>query len=182
MKKYLVTYYSKTGNCKFLAEKASEQLGGDLREIRPLVNVSGLVLLMSALRFNIKTNISIKEIEQYDEVIIFGPIWAGHLIAPLKNVLNKCCKASKNIHFALSCETSDEDKHTKYGYAGVLEKAKDIGGEFLKTTEAFPTSLTKLGDESWKPKLSEKIKITGENFKGVFKKRFDDFLARVRSA
>lgn len=85
MKKYLVLFYSKTGNSKFLAEKAATALGCDLRAIKPIINNTALLFLLSSLKIRIAIDISKDYIEKYDEVIIFGPIWGGLLVT-----LKKC--------------------------------------------------------------------------------------------
>ncbi len=178
MKKYLVLYYSKTGNSKFLAEKLSTELGCDLIRITPWTNNIMLLILISSLKTGIATNIKMEDLKEYDEVIIFGPIWGGLLIAPLRNVLNKCYRVSKNIHFVLTCETSDEEKNLKYGYTKVLKEAESIGGEFIQSTNAFSTTLVKNSDKSWSPRRSEKIKITEENYGGELKSRFENFVSK----
>ncbi len=180
MKKYLVLFYSKTGNSKFLAEKAATALGCDLRAIKPIINNTALLFLLSSLKIRIAIDISKDYIEKYDEVIIFGPIWGGLLMSPLKSVLKKCVAVSIAIHFAVSCERSDSQKNEKYGYAHVLREAETIGGKFVKITEAFSTALVNKENKSWTPKLSQKIKITEENFEGEIKERFDNFIAKIK--
>lgn len=182
MKKYLILYYSKTGNSKFIAEKLSHELSCDLKKIVPIIDSVLLMFLLSLLRVKIPTNVSRKEIENYDEVIILGPIWGGLLISPLRNTLMKCIKASKNIHFAVTCETKDEEKNSKYGYAHVLKEAESLGNKFIRTTEAFSTSLVNLVHKSWSPKPSEKIKITEDNFNGVLKSRVENFAIKIKSS
>jgi len=131
MKKYLVLYYSKTGNSKFFAEKTAQKLGADIEIIKPVVNGTLLLVMFSMLKWGIKTNVSTKKLDEYDEVIIWGPIWAGALIAPLRNVIKKCVKASKNIHFAVTCETSEEDKDRNYGYTNVLNEGPQMPFHYL---------------------------------------------------
>ncbi|TYP99130.1 hypothetical protein C7447_102449 [Tenacibaculum adriaticum] len=180
MKKYLILYYSKTGNSEFLAKKMSKELGCDLKEITPKINSIIPLFILSVFKINIHTNIQIEDIKQYDEIIIFGPIWGGLIISPLRNVLKKCIKASKNIHFVVSCETSEEEKNNKYGYQTVLNKTKQIGGNLILSTEAFSTSLIKGESDYQKRKLSEKPKITENNFKGIIKNKFDEFVKRIK--
>jgi flavodoxin len=181
MKKYLILYYSKTGNSKFIAEKLSEELACNSKRIIPIIDSVILLFLLSLMKIGIPTNISKKEIEGYSEVIILGPVWGGLLIAPLRNTLKKCIKASKNIYFAVTCETKDDEKNNKYGYAKVLREAEGLGGKCIRTTEAFSTSLVNLNNKAWSPKLSEKIKITEENFKGVLKSKLGDFATKIKS-
>lgn len=181
MKKYLILYYSKTGNSKFIAEKLSNELACNSKKIVPVIDSLAVLFLLSLMKIGIPTNISKKEIEGYGEIIIVGPVWGGLLISPLRNTLKKCFKASKNIHFSVTCETKDEEKDNKYGYAKVLSEAKGLGGKFLRTTEAFSTSMVNLDNKAWSPKLSEKIKITEENFNGVLKSRLSDFAIKIKS-
>ena len=182
MKKYLVLYYSKTGNSQFIAEKLAIKLGGVSKKIIPIIDSVVLLFLLSLLRIGIGTNVSKKEMEDYDEIIIVGPIWGGCLISPLRNTLKKSKKASKDIHFALTCETKEEEKNSKYGYAQVLKEAGELGGKWVKTLEAFPTSLVNMDSPSWTPKLSEKIKFTEDNFNAVLKLRLENFVSKIKSS
>lgn len=180
MKKYLVIYYSKTGNSEFLAKKLSRAFECDLKRIVPKINSLFLLYLLSLLKISVPINLTVKEMKEYDELIIFGPIWGGLLISPLRSILKKGVSASRKIHFALSCETSDEDKDNKYGYANVLNEAKKIGGMSVKTTAAFSTSLIRSENESSSPTLSKKVKITEENFKGRIGERLEEFVAKIK--
>jgi flavodoxin len=180
MKKYLVLYYSKTGNSKFLAEQIAQALPGDIREITCSVNSIGMLFLISLLKWGVRINISKQDLSNYEEVVILGPIWGGTLIAPLRSIIKKCRKASKVMHFAVSCETSEAEKDDKFGYEQVLEKARALGGSLMKTTAAFSMALVEGGDVKT-IKLEEKIKVTAENYKGEIKSRVEDFIRRVKS-
>lgn len=177
MKKYLVLYYSKTGNSKFLAEQAADVLDCDIKEIIPAINNLLVLYLLSFLKVAIPIGIKEKDLAPYEEVIILGPIWGGLLISPLRKILKECVKASKVIHFAVSCETPEEEKNSKYGFAQVLKESKEMGGGLVKTTSAFSMALVK-GDQP-QHVLAEKVKITEANFKGTLRTRFDDFVARI---
>jgi len=180
MKKYLILYYSKTGNSKFFAEKTAQKLGADIEGIKPIINNTLLLVMFSMLKWGIGTNISTKKLEEYDEVVIWGPNWAGTLIAPLHNVIKKSVKASKNIHFAVTCETSEKKKNNKFGYMSVLNQAKEVGGKFVKTTDGFSLSVLKKDDEDWSPTPSEKPMITEAHFNDFFKPKFDDYIENIR--
>ena len=182
MKKYLILYYSKSGNSKFLAEKLAKELGNSrLRKITPTVDFLFLVFLLSALKVNVGTGVSRKEIEEYEEIIIFGPVWGGLLISPLRAIIKKCVGAPKSIHFAVTCESGDDDKNGQYGYAQVLEEAKKVGGNFIQTLDAFPTSLVLNESQAKNRKLSEKILLTAENFKGAIASRLGGFVKKIKS-
>lgn len=180
MKKYLILYYSKTGNSQFLAEKLSEELNGDLKRVTPWMNGILPLLLLSKLKIRIGVDVSEKNLAGYDEIVIVGPIWSGLLVAPLRSLIHQCIRASKVFHFAVSCETSDEESDGKYGYSQVLKEAERLGGRFIKTTEAFSTALVKKEGEARSLNPSKKTKFTDDNFKGSIKSRFDKYLTRIR--
>lgn len=179
MKKYLVLYYSKTGNSKFVAKKISQELSCDIKEIIPVFNGLLPLFLISLLKINIPVNISLKDLSGYDEIVIVGPIWGGLLVSPLRSVIAKCVKSSKNFDIAVTCEIPEEKKEGSFGFLRVLKEAGDIGGGLIKTRAAFSTALIKMGEE-WRPKLSEKIKITEDNFNEGIRSRFDEFLAKIK--
>lgn len=181
MKPYLVLYYSKTGNSKFLAEQIAQALPSDIREIKSSFNSIGMLFLISWFKWGVRINISKQDLEKYEEVVILGPIWGGTLIAPLRSIIRKCRKTSKFMHFAVSCETSEAEKEHKYGYEQVLEKARALAGSLMKTTAAFSMALVPGGDVKT-IKLEEKIKVRAENYKGEIKSRVEDFIQRVKSA
>jgi flavodoxin len=181
MKNYLVLYYSKTGNSKFIAEKLSKELWCPSKKITPMIDNIALLFLLSLLRINIPTNITDEDIQEYDEVILLGPIWGGLVVSPLRTIIKKCARASKNIHFAVTCETKDEDKDKKYGSSQVLKKASDLGGKYVKNTAAFSTSLVYSDNPSWSPKLSEKIKLTEDNYKGVLMSRVQNYASKIKA-
>ena len=182
MKKYLVLYYSNSGNSKFIAEKLSNELSSDLRRIHPLIDNVLLLFLLSSLRISIPTNISKQDILKYDEIILLGPIWGGLIVSPLNTVLALCIESSKLIHFAVTCESGDEKKNSKYGYSQVLEKACELGGKYVNCTEAFSTSLVTSGGNITNPKPLEKVKITEKNYKGRIMSRVQNFAKKIKAS
>jgi hypothetical protein len=182
MKKYAIVYYTKTGNSQFLAEELSKQLSGVLIRIKPWLDFTFFIFLISLLKIRIPINISKKDLTPYDEIIVIGPIWAGLLISPLQTVLRTCLSSSKPVHFAVTCESSDKKKDTKYGYVHVLEEATHLGGKRVLNIEAFTTDLVRRPDQTFSMKLSEKIKFTDDNFNGEIKRRLDDFVKRIQAA
>ncbi len=178
-KKYIILCYSKTGNSRFLAEKLSRELSCDLEIVRPILNYTGLLFLITLLKISIPTNISKDKIKEYDEVIIIGPIWGGLLISPLRTILKKCIALSKPIHFAVTCESSEAQKDDKYGYNQVLKSAMQLGGQLVFSTAAFSTSLIKGYDGKITTDSTAKAKITEENFSDELKIKFDDFKNRI---
>jgi flavodoxin len=180
MKKLLVLYYSQSGNSKFIAEKISQELGCDLKKITPIVNNVAWLFILSMLKVSVPIDVSTKEIEKYDEIIIIGPIWGGIVISPLRTMLKKTIKCQKIIHFAVSCETKDENKNDRYGYAQVLKDAEDMGGGLIKNTEAFSASLVEIDNKPRIQKLTEKIKITEDNYGSALKSKVVNFAKKIK--
>lgn len=175
MKKHLVLCYSKTGNSHFMAKKISSELNCDLQMVYPWINNTGLLFLISLFKMSIPLNISNKLIQEHEEIIIIGPVWGGLLISPLRTLIKKCNQLSKPIHFAVTCETSEEDKENKYGYNNVLKSAQTVGGEFVKSTAAFSTTLIKGYDGKIKTNITVKAKITEGNFSDELRERLNSF-------
>lgn len=85
--KVLVVYYSRTGTTKKLAQKLSVELGADIEEIIDRKNRSGLIGWLFGGRDGMRripTDIDpIKNNpENYDVVLIGGPLWGFKGVAP----------------------------------------------------------------------------------------------------
>lgn len=80
--KILVTFYSRSGNTKKMAQAIAECLHADLDEIIDLKNRRGILgWILSgrdALKGTLTTIKTVKNPSDYDLVIIGTPIWAGH--------------------------------------------------------------------------------------------------------
>jgi len=179
MKKYLLTYYSNTGNSRFMAQKIAKQLDADLLEMKPWPSSVFLLFLLSLLGWNFGIGIKKEEIEAYDEVIICGPIWGGSLLSPLRAMIKMCVAQSKKMHLVISCETTDEDKDSRFGYAQVLQTAQKIGKEHLLSAEAFTTKLVLTPEEAKEVSIENKTILTEENFKGEIQERLDAFVQKI---
>lgn len=181
-KKYLVLYYSKTGNSRFLARRIADSLKADLQALKPPVSGIFLLFLLSRLRVPLGAGISVKDLEKYDEVVLLGPVWGGLVMAPLRTAIRKCVKAGKPFHFAVSCDIGDEEKDTKYGYGPVLKEARELAGEYLVKEAAFPTTLLEVPEAPKNLKPSEKVKIEEANYKGAMEERVDTFVHQIKTS
>jgi hypothetical protein len=64
---------------------------------------------------NLKTRV-----EDYDKVILCGPIWMGKLIVPLRNFAVKYGSKVKQLIFVTCCGSTFEGKDQKFGYGLVF--------------------------------------------------------------
>ncbi len=180
MKKYLILFYSKTGNSRFIAEKLAQELSGDTLKIEPVVNSIAALFLLSAMNFRVPVHLSKEQISAYDEVIVLGPIWGGQLLAPLRSAIRACQKASRPFHFAVTCESSDEEKDGQYGYNQVLHKIQEVGGIWARTTVAFPLPLVD-GYVPLADAMAEKTRITEANYSAALRERVRAFAEKIKS-
>lgn len=179
-KNYLVTYYSKTGNNRFVAEKISEMLDCPVKEISPTFNYLGLQFLLSVFNLNTKSNIYKADLSCYDEIIVCGPIWGGLLISPLCKVIRKCLEVSKPIHFITCCGTGENVKADRYGYAGVLQKVTNMSPSLIRTAEAVPVVLVLTPDEANDPQITMKTRLSEENYTNALRERLQEFVQAVQ--
>ena len=180
MKNYLIAYYSKTGNNRFIAEKIAEALHGDIKEIQPSFNYIGLQYLFSLWKLSTRTNIVKAELSSYDEIIVCGPIWGGLLISPLRKVLMKCIELSKPVHFVTCCGSGDESKDDRYGYSQVLRSAKELSPTCVRSAEAFPVVLVLTPEEAQDSQVVMKTRLSEATYKGAFRERLEGFITAVQ--
>lgn len=179
MKKSIVLYYSKTGSNKYLAEKIAQSLKCDIESIKPRLNLFLFLLLFSLS----KVSMGIKPLEynvnEYDSIILFGPIWMGMLISPLRDFINKYRKDIKSLYFASCCASGDAVKDDKFGHARVFHIVENIFGDKCMRCEAFPIGLVLPEDKKEDSDAVMKTHLSASNFTGEIKKRFEIFIQKV---
>lgn len=177
MKKFIVVYYSRTGNNKYLAEKLAKSLDCEIVVIRPKLNIF-LLLMLSKNGFGI--NPLGVDLTQYDQVVLCGPVWMGKLVSPLRGFIQKHENEISRLYFGCCCASIDEDKEKKYGYAIVFQTLKDLLGDKCIHCEAFPVSLVVAEDV---PKTSDtlmKVRLSDANFTGDIQNRLDGFVLKIQ--
>ncbi len=99
--KTLVTYYSKTGNTKYVAQKIAEHLTAEISEIRDKKNRKGKLNFVKSGYESIReklTEIEVdKKIDEYDFVIVGSPVWAGKIPPAVRTFLVKNDFKNKKI-------------------------------------------------------------------------------------
>lgn len=98
----LVTYYTRTGNAKFMAETIAAELGADIEEVIEMKNRQGKLAFLSAGRDAMggkKTEIAQtkRTPADYDLVIIGQPVWAGNPTPAIRTYLNKNDLSGKKV-------------------------------------------------------------------------------------
>lgn len=170
--KYLVAYYSRTGNNRFVAEKLAADLHADLEEIKPMVNA--FLLNLFGLTLGIKK--MAKNIQDYDAVILCGPIWMGQLVAPLRDFIKKNQKMMKKLYFVTCCGGGEAEKDSQFGYEGVFKKIASIAGSTFAGGTALSINWLLPDQKEATPESVMEIKLDEHNFQGRIKEAYTQFI------
>ncbi len=174
--KTLVLYYSRKGSNKFLAEKISESLSCEIEEIKPRSNVFLFFLLN--IRFGNKK--FQHKIEDYDRIILCGPIFVGRFIPPLYSFVNKYKNKINQLVFITCCGSTYEKKEEKFGHGIVFNKVKELLNGKCIHCEAFPIDLVLPEDQKENDEAFMNTHLSEINFKGEIVERFDNFISSIR--
>jgi flavodoxin len=178
--KTLVVFYSKSGNNAFLAKKIARQIGADLEILKPTLAFYPMVMLLSML----KTGSGIKQLKsdvnQYDHIIICGPIWAGFLCSPLVDFIRKFQKKINKLFFATCCGSDDTKKDDKFGYVRVFHQVKELAGNKCIHCEAFPISLALPADKRADDNEIMQTKLSDNNFSEELQEKLNNLVTKIQ--
>jgi menaquinone-dependent protoporphyrinogen IX oxidase len=173
--KTMVYYYSRKGSNRFLAQKIAGDLKCEIEEIKPRLNVH-LFMLMGLNLGNSKLK---TKVEDYDKVIVCGPIWMGKLIVPLKNFVVKYRQKINKLIFVTCCGSSFKDKDIKFGHNLVFNHVKSLLNQKCAHCEAFPIDLVVPAELKEDSAAFMKVHLNNENFKGDIVSIYDAFISKI---
>ena len=175
--KTIVYYYSNKGSNRFLANKIANDLKCDIEEIKPRLNAH----LLMIMGLNLGNKKQKAKVEEYDRVILCGPIWMGKLIIPLKNFINKYSKKIEKLIFVTCCGSSFKDKDNKFGHNLVFNQVKSLLNDKCIHCEAFPIDLVVPAELKEDSAAFMKVHLNNENFKGEIVTIYENFIGRIRN-
>ncbi|MDD2385798.1 MAG: flavodoxin domain-containing protein [Bacteroidales bacterium] len=173
--KTIVYYYSNKGSNRFLAKRIAKDISCEIEEIKPRLNAH-LLMMMGINLGNRKLK---SNCEDYERVILCGPIWMGKLIVPLKNFIRNNILKINNLVFVSCCGSTFDKKDEKFGHNLVFNEVKKLSGEKCKHCEAFPIVLvlpTELRDDS---SAFMKTHLNDQNFKGEMLDIYNEFIINL---
>lgn len=173
--KTIVYYYSNKGSNRYLANKIAGDLKCEMEEIKPRLNSH--LLMLTGLNFR---NRKLKtKVEDYDRVILCGPIWMGKLIVPLKNFVKKYSGEINKLIFVTCCGSSFKDKDDKFGHNLVFKEVKSILKDKCLHCEAFPIGLVLPEDQKEDSDAFMKVHLNDENFNGEIVEIYNAFMQKI---
>jgi flavodoxin len=174
--KTIVYYYSNMGSNRFLANKIANDLGAEIEEIRPRLNIH-LLMIMGLNLGNRKLE---SKVEEYDNIILCGPIWMGKLIIPLKNFVKQYSNKFSRLTFVSCCGSSFEGKDEKFGHNLVFNQLSNIIGEKCIQCQAFPITLVLPEEQKDETSAFMHTHLNDENFKGEIASLYDTFITNYK--
>ena len=175
MKKAIVVYYSNKGSNRYLAEKISKGISCDIEEIKPRLNVFLLFLMNIHLGIRqLKSNIN-----EYEVVILCGPIWMGKFIPPLRSFVKKYFYKINKLIFVTCCGSTDAKKDEKFGHGLVFKEVKNVLNDKCVFCQAFPIVLVLPDDKKEDTDAFMKTHLNDDNFKGEIQLIFNNFIQKI---
>jgi len=117
-----------------------------------------------------------ERIEEYDRVILCGPIWMGRLIPPLRSFIKKYTQKINELVFVTCCGSTYEKKDEKFGHGLVFREVKKMVNGKCILCKAIPIVLVLPDDKKEDTDTFMKTHLNNENFKGEIEVQFDNFL------
>ncbi|HNQ69407.1 MAG TPA: flavodoxin domain-containing protein [Bacteroidales bacterium] len=172
----IVYYYSRKGSNRFLAERISKDLNCEIERIRPHLNA--FFLMLFGVNFGIRK--LKKKPEEYERVVLVGPIFMGKFIPPLRGFIKKYSKQIKKLTFVTCCGSTYENKNEKFGHGLVFKMIEDILADKCEHCEAFPVGLVLPEDQKNDSDAFMKTHLNENNFKGEILNRYEKFILSIR--
>ncbi|MFC2129260.1 flavodoxin domain-containing protein [Bacteroidota bacterium] len=174
--KSIVVYYSRKGSNKYLAEKIASELSCDIEALRPRLNVFMFYLMNIHMGIRPLRN----KVEEYDHVIMCGPIWMGKFIPPLRSFVRKYSSKIKKLIFVTCCGSTYDKKDEKFGHGLVFKEVEGILDGKCILCQAFPIGLVMPEDQKEDTDAFMKTHLNDENFKGEIQEIYDKFIGTVK--
>ena len=129
--KYKVVFFTRTNNCKRVAEKISDKLACEAIQITDNMNWKGILGFIKAGYYSsTNKNVDIKvlgNLDAVDEYIVVTPLWAGG-IAPATRTFLKTTPIDK-VHLVVT--SNGNHVKNRSGYKSVSDITKNNNNEEL---------------------------------------------------
>lgn len=174
--KTIVYVYSHKNSNRYLANKIAADLKCEIEEIKPRLNIH--LLMLMGINFG---NKKLKtKVEEYDRVVLCGPIWMGKLIVPLRNFINRHISKINKLIFVTCCGSPFDKKDEKFGHNQVFKQVKNLSGEKCRHCEAFPITLVLPDGQKEDSDAFMRTHLNDDNFRGEILGIYDNFISKIK--
>lgn len=127
--KNLVVYYSKSGNTGTVAQEISKAVNGEIKKIELVKDISFGWAAFTAL-FGLKGKIKAIDfnVEDYDNIFIGSPVWAGKSSTPINTFLSDVDFTGKNVFIFI---TQADNKAPSSVYESIATRIEAKGGKVI---------------------------------------------------
>jgi flavodoxin len=155
--KILVTYYSRTGTTRKVAEALAQKMGAELAEIKDTMDRSGVLGYLKSgrdamKRLTTKLEPTNHNPAAYDLVVVGTPVWAGNMSTPVRTYLVEQKNNFKAVAFF--CTMGGENSSKTFPEMAELCAQKPLAtlalrtkevvkGEFMGKVEEFVEAISK---------------------------------------
>jgi len=120
------------------------------------------------------------KVEDYDRIILCGPIWMGRFIPPLRSFVKKYKSKIKSLVFVTCCGSTYEKKDEKFGHGFVFKKVESLLDGKCEFCQAFPVGMVLPEEHREDPDAFMKTHLNDENFKGEISEIFDGLIQKLK--
>jgi hypothetical protein len=122
------------------------------------------------------------KINEYNTVILCGPIWMGKLIPPMRSFIKNYHRKINKLIFVTCCGSTDDKKDEKFGHGLVFREVEHLLNGKCIICQAFPVGLVMPDDQKEDANALMKTHLNDENFKGEILERFEKFIHKIEIA
>lgn len=130
--KNIVAYYTLNGNTEVVAKEISKLIDGDLRKIEAVNQPSGIGLAWATCSALLGLKTKLKPLDysvnEYDNVIIGGQVWAGHSSPAINCFIDKTDFTGKKVFIFL---TLADDKEPSSVLSSIKRRVEKRGGNVI---------------------------------------------------
>ena len=128
-----VLFFTRTGNSRRIAEKLADELSCQIIEVTDNMNWNGICGFIKggyyASRDKVVAIKTSADVEDYDELIVVSPLWAGKLAPDIKEFLKTAEK--DKVHLVVVSSGSNISDESEYKSVDLITKSKKNEDEVI---------------------------------------------------
>lgn len=176
----LITYFSRTGNNRLVAQELASRLGADIEEIQSRSGYKGPFALPKMILHMVRKKApKMKPLKNkpvnYDLTVFCAPVWAGHISAPARTFLANYGKDAKKLITLWVCGGGGEENKATYQAAEELLGRKPDAVMELSTGLLLPEADRK------NAKLVMEVRLNKNHLENEYKEKMNEIVKTIKS-